>query len=111
MPKFIVYKLFAFYEFNKNISNILNNNFFNQCYIFNYNAYCIIKPNWIWNFLYSYNYPKIFPIFENHKDQKACNNSEEIINEFHKIINDNKIKDIFPTIDFKEEENINKILR
>ena len=104
MPKFIVNKLFHFYKFNKN----LENNIFNQDCLFKYETYYIIKQNWLWLFLYSYNYPKIFPIFESHKTN---NYSDEIINKFHKIILDNNIKDIFTEVEFEEEENTRKILK
>ena len=101
MPKFIVNKLFLFYKFNKNLENILNNNIFNQGCLFKYENYYIIQQNWLWHFLCSYNYPKIFPIFENHK---TSNYSDEIIDEIHKTIIDKKIKDIFADVDFEEEK-------
>ena len=108
MPKFIVNKLFHFYKFNKNLENILNNNISNQDYLYKYETYYIIKQNWLWNFLYTYNYPKIFPIFENHK---TSNYSDEIINKIHKIIIDNNIKDIFCEVDFEKEKNIRNTLK
>jgi len=108
MQKFIVKKLFYFYIFNKNLENILNNNIFNQNSLYKYETYYIIKPNWLWHFLSSYNYSKIFTIFEKHK---TSNYSDEIIDEFHKIIIDRNIKDIFADADFEEEENIRNILK
>jgi len=107
IEKFIVKKLFYFYVFNKNVENILNNNIFNQNSLYKYKTYYIIKQNWLWYFLCCYNYSKIFPIFENHK---TSNYSDEIIDEFHKIIKDRNIKDIFADADFEEEENIRNIL-
>lgn len=108
IEKFIVKKLFYFYIFNKNLENILNNNIFNQNSLYKYETYYIIKQNWLWDFLCCYNYSKIFPIFENHK---TSNYSDEIIDEFHKIIKDRNIKDIFADADFEEEENIRNILK
>jgi hypothetical protein len=103
MPKFIVNKLFHFYKFNKNFESI-----FNQGCLFKYETYYIIQENWLWKFLRSYNYPKIFPIFENHK---TSNYSDEIINKIHKIIIDKNIKDIFADVDFEKEKNIKNILK
>jgi len=108
MEKFIVKKLFYFYIFNKNLENILNKNIFNQNTLYKYETYYIIKPKWLRYFLSCYNYSKIFPIFENHK---TSNYSDEIIDEFHKIIKDRNIKDIFADVDFEEEENIRNILK